>query len=133
MTPAELAILKTEVTTDSLGRYAGMTHEQIADRLNVRDRQANRETLEAGDLIASIVGSEYATLTALQKDYVRLVAMAQTMPLTPTLKTQLGAMFPAGSVTRDNLLALLKRPGSRAEELGIGHVKTSDVADALRS
>lgn len=129
----DLQALKTELTTDPLSRgYSTMTDEQAAARLNVPDRQPNRETLDAGSLVASIVRAELAALTANDKDYLRLVAMAQTMPLTVTLKTELGGIFPVGSQTRANLVALLKRTGSRAEELGLGSVSPSDVADAKR-
>jgi len=54
------------------------------------------------------------------------------LPLTVTVKQELGAIFPAGSQTRTNLIALLKRDGSRADELGLGHVTPSHVADARR-
>jgi hypothetical protein len=78
------------------------------------------------------VRAEFAALPAADKQYVQLVCQAQTMPLTAALKAELGSVFPAGSATRANLLALLKRPGSRAEELGLGFVSPSNVADARR-
>lgn len=131
MTPAQLQDLNTELTTDPLTRgYAAMGDEAAADRINVADRQPNRETLESGLLVASIVRAEYTPLAAAEKDYLRLVAMAQQLPLTDTVKAELGAIFPAGSTTRANLVALLKRPGTRGEELGLGHVTASDVAKA---
>ena len=131
----DLAKLKTEITSDPLTRnYAVMSDVQIAESLNLRNRNTiDRETLSAGDLIASIVRSEWTALSAAEKQYVQLIAMAQTMPLTTTLKTELGNIFPAGSATRANLIALLKRTGSRAEEIGLGGSPTpSDVADAKR-
>jgi len=113
--------------------YAGKKDDQIADILNTPNRQTNRESLDAGSLIASIVRSEFAALAAADKQYVQLIAMAQTMPLTATLKTELGAVFPANSATRTNLVALMKRPGTRAEELNLGGSPTaSDVAEAKR-
>lgn len=132
MTPAQLAILKTELTTDPLGRYAGLDDAQAAERLNVPDRTTDRDTLHSGELIASIVSAEYTALTANQKDYVRLVAMAESLPITGTLRSELGGIFPAGSQTRGNLVALLRAPGSRARELGLPPVTPSDVADARR-
>lgn len=127
----DLAALKTEI---QLPAYAGKSDVEITDMLSVvMPAKANREALSAGDLVASIVRSEYAALTAGDKQYVQLIAMAQTMPLTATLKTELGAVFPSGSTTRTNLLALLKRPGTRAEELGLGVVTPSDVANARRA
>lgn len=123
--------LKDELTNDPLARgYSGMGDEAAADSLNAPDRQPNRETLDAGLLVASIVRSEYAALQAAEKDYLRLIAMAQSLPLTATVKAELAAIFGQGTTTRANLLALLKRTGSRAEELGLGRVTPSDVAKA---
>jgi hypothetical protein len=131
----DLVALKAELTNDPLGRgYASMDDEAAANALRVNDRMANRDTLDGGLLVASIVMSEYTALTANQKDYLRLLAMSQTLPLTATVKTELGSIFPAGSATRANFLALLKRPGSRADELNLGGNPTpSDVAKARRS
>ena len=129
----DLQALKTELTTDPLARgYPGMGDEAAANSLNVRDRQANRDALDSGSLIAAIVRSEYTLLTAIEKDYLRLIALAPSMPLTATVKTELSAIFPAGSATRANLIALLKQPASRGEELGLGFVTPSDVANARR-
>jgi len=132
-TPAQLTALSTEIKTDPAGiGYAGKSHEQIAVILSIENRQADRETLDAGLLVASIVRTEHGALTANDKDYVRLIAAAQSMPLTANLKTQLGGVFGAGTTTRANLLALMKRPGSRTDELGLPRATTSDVADALK-
>lgn len=129
-----LAILKTEITTDPLTRgYSGMSDEQIAASLNTPNRQADQDSLTGGMVMASIVRSEYANLTANDKQYVQLLISCGTMPITAQLKTEFGAVFAAGTGTRANLLALLKRTGSRAEELGIGFVTPSDVANAKLS
>ena len=129
----DLQALKTELTTDPLARnYSAMADEAAANSLNVRDRQANRDTLDSGSLIAAIVRSEYGVLLAPDKDYLRLIALATSIPLTATVRNELAAMFPANSTTRANLIALLKQQASRGEELGIGFVTPSDVADARR-
>lgn len=130
--PINLAALKTELTTDPLAKgYASMTDEQAAESLAAVNRQANRETLDGGMLVASIVRSEFAAQSAADKQYVQLIAAAGQVPLTATVKAELGAVFPAGSATRANLTALMKRPGSRAEELELGGIPTtSDVARA---
>jgi hypothetical protein len=130
----DLIALKTELTTDPIGRgYASKNDEQAAATFSIMDRQPNRETLESGLLVAAIVRSEFAALVAGDKQYVQMVATAPTMPLTATLKTELGAIFPAGSATRANLVALMKRPGNRAEELNLGGIPTtSEVANARR-
>lgn len=129
-----LATLKTEVTTDPLARgYSTMSDEQIADSLNTGNRTADRDTLTGGMVMSSIVRSEFAALSAADKQYIQLIVSCGEMPITTTLKTEFGAVFGAGTATRTNLVALLKRTGSRAEELGLGNVTPSNVADAKRS
>lgn len=132
----DLAKLKTELTTDPLSRgYATKTDEQAAATFAINDRQPNRDSLDTGLLAASLTRADLgnAAVTANDKDYLRIVVSAGTLPLTATIKTELGAIFPAGSTTRANLLALMKRPGNRAEELNLGGIPTaSDVADAKR-
>lgn len=129
----DLQVLKTELTTDPLGRgYAGMSDEQAATSLNTANRQPFRETLTGGMIAASVVLSELAALTPENQNYVIALFGAGEMPLTDNLKSELSAVFPNPSNTRTNLIALLKRPGSRAEELRLGTVTTSNVADAKR-
>ncbi len=129
-----LQTLKTELTNDPLARgYAAMTDEAAAATFALPDRQPNREALDSGTLLASVVRAELAALAAADKAYLPLVCQAPTLPLTATLKAELGGIFPAGSATRANLVAMLKRPGNRAEELGLGGIPTaSDVANARR-
>lgn len=129
----DLVALKAELTTDALNRgYAAMTDEQAADSLNLRNRQPDAETLSSGVFVASLVSAEYDLLSNAKKDYCRLIAMAGSLPITAQLKAELAGIFAAGTQTRANLLAAVKRTGSRAEELGLGRVTPSDVANAKR-
>jgi hypothetical protein len=130
----DLAKLKTELDTDPLARgYAALSDEAAAETFKINDRQPNRTDLDGGLLVASIVRSEFAALSAGDKQYVQLVCAASNLPLTATLKTELGAVFGPATTTRANLLALMKRPGNRAEELDLGGIPTaSDVANARR-
>lgn len=132
----DYAALKTEITTNPAGiGYAGLDDEAIAAKLAVANRQVNREAIDGGLLASAIVRSEYAALSANDKDYVRLLcATATPIPLTASFKTELGAVFGAGTATRTNLVALTKRTGTRAEEINLGGQPTaSDVANAKRS
>lgn len=129
----DLQALKTEITTDSLGRgYSNMTDEQVSDSLNKQDRQPNRETLDSGRFVGAIVAADYAGLTADQRDRVRLLATPSLLFITPHIRQELRDMFPANSATRTNLRAALMQTGSRADELGMGRVTPSDVANARR-
>lgn len=131
----DLQALKAELTNDPLVRgYAEMDDVEAARSLNTPNRQPDAETISPGDLVASIVRSEYDSLAAAGKTYLGMVvSCASSIPLTATLKSQLGALFGAGTTTRANFQALTKRTGSRAEELGLGRVTESDVANAKRS
>lgn len=129
----DLQALKNEITNDPLGRgYANLDDEKIAESLNKADRQPNRETLDSGLFVGSIVAADYAGLTADQRDRVRLLATPSLLYVSTHIRNELRNMFPPGSATRNNLTAALMRPGSRAEELGLGRVTPSDVADAKR-
>lgn len=125
------AALKTELTTDPLARgYAGMGDEAAAVSLNAPNRTPDRETLDSGLLMSCVVRSEYDALSAADKDYFRQVIAAGSVPITSALRQGIGNVFGAATTTRANIIAALKRVGSRAEELGLGSVTTSDVARA---
>jgi hypothetical protein len=129
----DLVVLKNEIVNDPLARgYSQMNDEGVADSLNKPDRRPDRDALETGQLAASIVQAEYTALTVAQKDYLRMLTTQFVLPLTPAARAELRDMFPAGSATRANLVAILKRTGSRADELGLGRVTPSDVSDASR-
>jgi hypothetical protein len=134
MTPAELAILKAEITTDPLARgYAAMDDESASKSLNKRDRITERETLTSAILVGSLDKAEYAALTAGDKAYFGLLVNAGEVQPTKPVRQQLKDLFPVGSKTRQEINKALQRDGSRAEELGLGNVTPSDIADAKRS
>lgn len=130
----DLVALKSELTTDPLSRgYSGMSDEQAADSLNAPDRSPAREFTDAGTLVAAIVRAEYDALATASKAYLNVVlAVSGPIPMTATFRNNLGAIFGAATQTRANFLALQNRTGSRAEELGLGRVTPSHVADARR-
>lgn len=129
----DMAALKNELAQDPLNRgYAGMDDVQAADSLNASGRDVDRDSVTGGEIAASLVRSELAAISAAERAYVFALLSCQAIPLTANFKTELGAVFGPGSATRANVLTLLKRTGSRAEELGLGHVTTSHVADARR-
>lgn len=130
----DLNALKTELLAGhpGTGPYSA-DNEAAANQLNAPNRSPNRESTDAGTLIAAIVRAEYDALAAASKSYLNVVlSVAGPIPLTATFKQNLGAIFAAGTTSRANFLALQNRPGSRAEELGLGFVTASNVADARR-
>lgn len=130
----DLVALKNEIQNDpqSIG-YSGKSHEDIAKLLNRPVRNVDRDTISGGQIAACLVKADWTALSAADKNYLQVFIAAQDMPLTIQLKNELGGLFGVGTGTRTNLLAMLKQSGSRAKELGLGSVTTSDVADALRS
>lgn len=139
MTPAELAILKAEIANDPLGRYSGMDDVAIAKSLAVRDRETDNESFSGAQLGACIDLAELTTLattpaTATAASYLLALIGCDTIPNTSTqFRTQLRNIFATGSNSKPRIVALLRRSGTRAEELGLRRVTESDVADAKRS
>lgn len=128
-----LAQLKSELTTDPAGLgLAALGDDAAAVALTAETRQIFRETVSGGLIVSSVAKSDFATLSAADKAYLQLLAVCPDIPLTAQLKTDLSALFPAGSATRTNLVAATKRTGSRADELGLGRVTASDVANARK-
>jgi hypothetical protein len=137
LTVGQLATLKSELLNNPLALpYVTGADEANAVILNDTTRRTiARPSIDAGTVVASIVMSEFATLTADQKSFLQMLCAAQTVQLTSTLKTQLGLIFPNATTptTRANIIALQSQPGSRAAELGLPSLTTSDVAQARLS
>ena len=136
MEKADLATLKTELTTDPIGRgYAAMSHKQSADTFEIRDRTCANDTTTGGNVASAIARVDWAALSAADRSYCQMLASASVLQLkgaAVAVKDELKVMFPAGTPTRANLVALFRRVGDRAEELEIPHPTPSDIADALR-
>lgn len=124
----DLQKLKDELANDPLGLgYRDMGDVEASERLNKPDRTPDSTTLDCSAFAAAIPMAEHAKLKAAEAAYLSLLLNRQTLPLTATAKAGLTTMLP-GLVG-----AFFKRPGSRAEELGLGRVTPSSVAKARRS
>lgn len=133
MTNEQLQVLADELASDPLSRgYSTMNDVEVSDSLNEPGREVDRSSLDTGLVMSAIVDTEFLALQEAAKEFLSLLVLAQNVPLTDTLKSNLGRIFPAGSETRANLIALVKRSGSRAEEIGLGRVTPSHIADARR-
>ena len=133
MTSEQLAIIKAELTSDPLSRgYAAMSDQEAAAAINANDREPERDNVTAGVLMSALVLTEYNALAAIERRYFDLLVSAGSVELNPTVRQQIRALFPAGSGTRAGIMKALRRVGSRADELGIGNVTPSDIADAKR-
>lgn len=131
----DLQKLKAELQDDPLTRgYSGMTDAAAAATFAVRDRFLDADTIDGGMIRGAIVWSEYDVLLAPAKAKLNAMMAAGSGPFSQSLKTELGSMFLAGSQTRANFIAMLKKSAiSRGEELGLGSVGAHHVAEARAS
>ena len=129
-----LQALKTELTTDPLGRgYAGMTNTQVVTSLRTANRTVERRSVSGSQIYNAIVPSEFSTLLATQQQLVRDVfGLGDTIDVRTgtNARAVMLAAFGAGTTTRANLIALVQETISRAAELGLGDVREGDVARA---
>ena len=143
LTPAQIATLKTELTTDphTLG-YAPFVAQgatvSLAGILNLpRAGEATqfRNSVSASEVVACLVFSEYTALTAAAQNCFNVVVAGAPLDATnATLRTLMAAIFASGTTTRTNLINVASRQGSRAEALfGVNvSVTSDDVAAALK-
>lgn len=150
------AALYAELTTDPAGvGYAGKTDAERAALLNAETRDGWRD-VAVGEVVGyallnlmwpgieDLAGNVSADATArnVARSAIALLTnpAMQTVQLSdPTKRTalaqMLGVLVLAGAITQaqsDGVLALGRAKISRAQELGLGAVTPSDVADAMR-
>jgi len=139
----DLTALKTELTTDPAGLgYAAHivtgSFSPIVDLLAAPRAGFTvfRGVIPSYEIINATAPAEWASLTAVEKQRYQTLTGAGDVDVSNTnVRAAFGAMFGAGTLTRDALVALASRPGSRAEQvLGTGvTVNAEDIATALRS
>lgn len=131
----DLAVLKAEVNGDPLGRgYAGMSDSRIADSLNAANRTKSKDVLSGDEVFGATNGVEFAALTAAkQQMWVSFCARPSISQIIQANVDFVKFIFGNASATVVALQATRSIVGSRAEELGLGVVTPSDVANAKRS
>lgn len=134
------AQLATEINTDPRGLgYAGKSDYEIATLMNTPGLSSEtifRAYTPLEEITAAVVRADYDSLAAAGKTYWDQVVTKSAKVKTgdATLRTQIGALFPAGTQTRTNLTAVASKSATRGEVLfGEGaHISDADVAQALR-
>lgn len=123
------AALNTEITTDPKGLgYAGAAGNSatIADLMNLSpepiaagsQEQVYRTRADTRDIMAGIVLSEFAALTQASRDYCTMLFSApQVNTGDANVRTQLAAIFAAGTTSRTNMIAAAQKNASRAQAL----------------
>lgn len=128
--------LKSEIELDPVTlSYGGKSDAEIADIMNsyATGRTVNQEIIDTWEILEATVPAEWTALTAAEKQRYQTIISCGTVNVKGTnIRSQLAAMFIAGTTTRTNLLALQTKTGSRAEELFGGVVSHLDIAKALR-
>jgi len=130
----DLVALKSELTNDPAGlSYAGKSHEDQAVLINKPQRTMNREQFSGADLASCLDPVEFAALTAVQRTWLQMLTTANGMlTLFASLRQDIRAVLATATKSLQKFNQTINRSGSRAEELGLGSVTTSDIADALR-
>lgn len=138
-----LSALKTELTTDPTGlgyaaHIASGVTEELAKILN-QPRSAilfDRLSVAAFEIFEAVAPTEWPAVPSAEKQRVQIVLSMGTVNLKgANTRAALQAAFDLSPITKANILALIKRQGSRAEELfGEGTSVTHlDVGEALAS
>lgn len=129
----DYAILLAELASDPLTRgYAGMTDAQRLASLLASNRPTERDIVPAHEVIEAMVPTEWAALTAQEKQRIStLISAGQVNLKGPNTRASLAAAFGAGTATRANLVALQAGPAqSRAQELGLLGLGLGHLASA---
>ena len=134
------AALTSEITTDpagiGYGPFLNVNDQKVADLINqVRPSiTVFRNDLRGSEVFGAIVLAEYALLTPANQSFINTMILTPTIDVTSsTIRSNIVAIFGAGTATRANLGGIAQRTGSRAEQLGgTGTVVSElDVANAL--
>ena len=124
-------VLKTELTTDPLGRgYAAMTDAEVAISLNTVNRSRNRASLAGTEVLNAVDATEWAGLDATQKQTVWDIVHLGTINPFGVEATLMIDVFGAGSDTITALAAARIEAVSRAEQLGLGFIAPGHVENA---
>jgi hypothetical protein len=134
----DYAALKFEITNDPNGYgyatpYAAGEDSAVSAILNeVRAAiDIDRGLVESYEIVNCIVPSEWAALSAAEKDRIAFIVSAGRIDTRATnVRNAFTTAFGAGTSTRANITAILTRNGSRAEQLFGGPVVHEDIAKA---
>ena len=129
------AALKTEVTTDPTGLGYGGDRTVIFVEINANRAaiQTPREVVQTWEIIEATVPSEWAALSAAEKQRYGMFVSAGEVDLRGSnIRSAFAAMFVGGTTTRANLIALQTEDSSRAMQLFGEPVTYSDIDKALK-
>lgn len=135
MTPEQLQIIKTEVQTTNPAKYAGKTDVEIAVLFNAQDVAINIDEplIDTYKIYEAITLADYNAMSTANKNHFHaLMALPVVNTKGVNTRDKILSLVANPSTSRTNLMALVRRKGSRAEELGLPPVSHLHVAQALR-
>ena len=119
-----IAVLKTEITTDPLTRgYSEMTDAEVATSLNTVNRERNKTSLTGTQVLNAVDITEWNALTDAQRQMIWDVVHLGDINPFGVEATIFIAVFGAGSDTIAALAVIRKGLQSRAIELGLPTIK----------
>ena len=133
MNHAQMEILKSEITADTLTRgYAGMNDLEVAADLNTVYRTQTRDTVSGSEIFNATDDVEYAALStdAKRASWDALCGIDSINTSSGVAKARETELFGGGTTTRANLAALRLSSVSRATEIGIPTVFEGNVQEA---
>lgn len=133
----DYAALKQAITADpALAKLSESGRDaDIAAELNKAraDIKLFRGIVPAHEIVAAITPEDWAALTAAEKQRIQLIVSAGQVDLSAAnVRSALSTAFGSGTTTRQNIIALATRDGSRAEQITGVSVTPADIAVALR-
>lgn len=133
----DYSVLKTECLNNFGVQFAAGNDDTISTALNVVQGEilVNRTFIPTSEVLAALVASEFLLLAPAAISLIQMIITCSAGSIDasqPNIQGAFTTIFGAGTTTRTNLQALLKRTGSRAEQLfGIGTIITpADIAIA---
>lgn len=119
--------LADELSQDPEGLgYAGKTPVEQAVLINAVNRSRDRVSMSGREVAAEIVDAEYDPLSAVVKAHVLALVAGDDLDPFGFAADRIKEIFP-GSVTLANLAVARVELISRAQELGFGRVKGSQI------
>ena len=126
---AQLAILTTELTNDTLVRgYSGMTVEAAAADIGTEYRTRIKTVMPATEVLNAMDKTEFDALTDAQRDTIwNVLSMGSEVNPNGVEKDLFVDFFGGGSTTISNLASARQENISRATELDLPRVRAADV------
>ena len=110
--------------------YGPMSHQEVADYLTALEGTLPVASVSSSDVYEAVSPPEYTNLNSNEKGILSDIFGLGEVQLGGNAQSVLMTIFPAGTQTRTNLIALTKITVTRAREKGLDDPHAGDVAAA---